>query len=634
MRVRQGQRHRCGAAAAFAATVLLAADAGSAAPFEPASTQASSQDHAAHHPEGGAAATQPAGAAQQEQGGAGGMGEMMEGMRGAPPREVYPSLMGLPEMTPEAREAVGMLAHERMQSGTALMSQGLERLARSASGDDFAEMQAATALMREGLAQFDSGLAAHRALAEGRPPQEVAMQWFKTEMNLIAAPPADQHAGPFGWSWFHSWVMLILLLFTGAMIWMYFFKMRRAAALLARLTAGSDGAATQDGSAATVRRDAEAGAPTGNAPKPPASSKARWSGQLRVARIFEEAPNARTFRLTNPDGGSLPFTFQPGQFLTVKLTIGGTRVQRSYTISSSPARTDYCEITAKRALEGLVSGYLNQQVREGELLEITAPAGRFTFTGAESESIVLIAAGVGITPMMSVIRYLTDESWPGDIYLIYACQGYSCLIFREELNFLKGRHPNLHVTLIFSRETSPDWKGPRGYITKELIADAVPNLASRRIHVCGPPPMMEAVKAALAELGVPPEQIRTEAFTPERAAPVPPPGAVAETILAATPGVGVPAPAVSTATAACIFEKSEKRAPLPPEKSILEASEDVDVNIEYSCRVGTCGVCKTRLLAGEVTMAVEEALEPEEKAEGWILACQAKTSGGDVTVDA
>ena len=623
--------------------VLLASALAGAARSEPARTQVSPQEHEAHHPNGGTTTTQAAGdATRQEQGGAGGMGEMMEGMHGTPPRELYPSLMGLPEMTPEALEAIGRLAHERMQSGTTLMSQGLERLARSASGDDFAEMQAATAQVREGLAQFESGLAAHRALADGTPPREVAMQWFKTEMNLLPPPDAAEHTGPFGWSWFHFWVMFILLLFTAAMIWMYFFKMRRAAALLARLTAGPEGAeAGASAASALPTPPAATGAPVGSvvAPTTPGDNIAprapgRWSGRLRVARIFDEAPEARTFRLMNPDGGPLPFTFLPGQFLVIKLTIGGTRVQRSYTIASSPARTDYCEITVKRAPEGVVSGYLNQQVREGELLEVTGPAGRFTFTGAESESIVLIAAGVGITPMMSVIRYLTDRAWPGDIYLIYACRGTSCLIFREELNYLKDRNPNLHVTLIFSREESPEWRGPRGHITKELLAEAVPNLISRRIHLCGPSGMMEAVKSSLSELGVSPVQIKTEAFTPERVVSVPPAGAVAETILAATPGVGAPTPTAPTATAVCIFENSGKRAPLPPDKSVLEASEDVDVNIDYSCRVGTCGVCKTRLLAGEITMAVEEALEPEEKAEGWILACQAKTRGGDVTVDA
>ena len=133
-----------------------------------------------------------------------------------------------------------------------------------------------------------------------------------------------------------------------------------------------------------------------------------WSGQLRVARVFDETPEVRTFRLVPTAGTRLPFDFLPGQYLNLSLMVDGKKVNRSYTIASSPTRVGYCEMTVKREERGVASRHLHDAVREGSLLDVSAPAGRFTFTGTEAESIVLIAGGVGITPLMAKIRYLTD----------------------------------------------------------------------------------------------------------------------------------------------------------------------------------------------------------------------------------
>src|SRR6516165_312520 len=135
---------------------------------------------------------------------------------------------------------------------------------------------------------------------------------------------------------------------------------------------------------------------------------AQWTGTLRVAKIFQDTPEVRTFRLVMPSGSKLPFDFLPGQYLVLKPEIDGHKVGRSYTIASSPTRNGYCELTIKREERGLVSRYLHDMLREGAVLNISAPAGRFTFTGAEDERIVMIAGGVGITPLMAKIRYLTD----------------------------------------------------------------------------------------------------------------------------------------------------------------------------------------------------------------------------------
>lgn len=269
-----------------------------------------------------------------------------------------------------------------------------------------------------------------------------------------------------------------------------------------------------------------------------------------------------------------------------------------------------------------MSGYLHERVHGGDLIAMSGPFGKFTFRGHEASSVVLIAGGVGITPLMSAVRCLTDQAWRGEIFLIYACTTAQDVIFREELEYLVRRYSNFHLTITLSKETSPDWTGPRGYITKDLLLRTVPNLSARRVHLCGPPPMMEAVKAILAEAGAPADQVKTENFLCAEPRPAPPAG---------MPTLAGPAEVAAMAT--CTFVRSRKTAPLSPDRTVLDVSEDVGVNIDYSCREGYCGVCKTKLLTGRVTMAVEDALTPEDKAANIILACQAK-SKENVGVDA
>jgi hypothetical protein len=195
-------------------------------------------------PDAGGIGGQKMGMGMMEMGGMEGMKpeemmKMMLMMRGTKPSELYPSLMSLPELSLEKRDEVQRQAHERIKAGTALISQGLERVSNAAAGNHEAAMQKGTTQMREGLALFESGLAAHRALAEGRVPRDIALRWFRGEMNLLPSGSPEADGGVFGLSWFHFFFMVILIGFAAAMILMYFYKMRRAAALLQSLTGGA-----------------------------------------------------------------------------------------------------------------------------------------------------------------------------------------------------------------------------------------------------------------------------------------------------------------------------------------------------------------------------------------------------------
>lgn len=156
----------------------------------------------------------------------------------APPKALYPSLIELPRLTPERRADLDRFASERMVAGTKLMSEGLQKLNDAARSKDYAGMQAATDQIREGLAQFDSGLGARRALVEGRAPRDVALEWFKQEMNLPPAAVAAPMVVAYTLRWYHYAGMGALGLFALVMIWMHFHRMRRAEALLTALTSG------------------------------------------------------------------------------------------------------------------------------------------------------------------------------------------------------------------------------------------------------------------------------------------------------------------------------------------------------------------------------------------------------------
>jgi ferredoxin-NADP reductase len=649
----------------------------------PSYGQMTPEEHAKHHPElakeKDKGATPGKAADGKEKGMGGGMGggmdmgKMMEKMGVPPPKDIYPSLMSFPELTPEKREQVRVLADDRMRGAVALLSGGLERLAEATEKGDYAAMQDATGRVREALALFESGLAAKRALAEAEPPRQVAQQWFKDEMNLQSPQGVETRSGSSGLSVLHYFVMVLLVAFAVAMLAMYYFKMRRAAALFGRLDPdtkspppgsspppkeggggpppppgdngspggkdpASGGKDPATGGKAESPPEGKGSPPGGKAELPPPGGKespppltAKWRGQLGIESVTPETPNIKTFRLRSPGGGPLPFVFLPGQFINVAMNVGGARMNRSYSISSSPNARDYVELSIKREERGAFSRHVVDLWKVGEEIEANGPVGRMTFTGTEADSIVLISAGIGITPMLSVARYLSERSWPGDIFFIFTCRTPADYIFEKPLAALAGRNPKLHLT-VTQTKPGPDWKGPRGHLTKELLARSVPDIASRRIHLCGPLTMMEATKSLLGELGVAGDHVKSEAF----GAVKPPLGVPGTSKKPTAPATG---PLVTfsknSKTAKIGIDQTGEQAAIDtgPGQTILELSEALGIGIENSCRVGTCGVCKVQMTAGEVDQAIQDALDDDDKANGIILACQAKPKTA-VTVEA
>jgi ferredoxin-NADP reductase/DMSO/TMAO reductase YedYZ heme-binding membrane subunit len=373
----------------------------------------------------------------------------------------------------------------------------------------------------------------------------------------------------------------------------------------------------------------------------PVAKPKHWSGQLRVVKVFQETPDVRTFRLVSTAGPRLPFDFLPGQFLNLSFVIDGKKVNRSYTIASSPTRIGSCELTVKREPKGTASRHLHDSVDAGTLIDVYAPAGRFTFTGAEADSLVMIAGGVGITPLMAKIRYLTDIGWTGHIYLVFSVKTERDIIFRDELEYLGSRFPNLHVKVTLTRAEGSSGVWERGRISPELLNRVVPQISTRRVHICGPTEMTELTRQMLLDLGVPAESIKSESFTsPARAALVS--GGVVSggvvndktrslathysplTTHHSPAQTSEPARAAGNGAATLTFARSGKSLHISARKTVLEAAEDLGVSINYDCRAGICGQCKTKLLAGHVTMETQDALTPVDRAHNLILSCQAR----------
>jgi len=533
-------------------------------------------------------------------GGMGGFGKdkMALGMKGKlpTPKNLYPTLMSLPELDFEQREKAKSQAKQRMISGMSLINVNLLELAQASKNNDYARMQTATQRMYQGLGQFNSGLAVEQALSLGRKPRNIALDWFKTELNLSPKHSDTTAEQP---SYFHWFIMGLLLIFVVLIVVIHYLKMRHATKLLQQLVASDSISPPSEPSELTVSP----------VPSP------KWNGRLQVTRIFQETPEVKTFRLVNADGGAIPFTYEPGQYLPIRLTVNGESVKRIYTIASSPSQRYYCELTIKREELGLMSRFMHDNVKEGDLIEADKPGGKFTFDGSSADSIVLIGGGVGITPLMTVLRYLTDSGWKKPIYFLFSCKSLDDFIFRRELEYLNKRNDNMLLHCFVSELTKDVSYAEQGRINSQRISELVPNIDKRLVHFCGSPPMMDAIKSMLAELNVPSEQAKNEAF-----------------------GTGKPKKTVSIDSAVdsdpkVTFQNSEKTAPQPECCTLLDVAENIGVEIESSCLMGSCGMCMTKLVSGEVTMDCEDALDDNDKAAGMILACQAHAKT-DIIVEA
>jgi len=221
--------------------------------------------------------------------------------------------------------------------------------------------------------------------------------------------------------------------------------------------------------------------------------------------------------------------------------------------------------------------------------------------------------------MMSVLRSLTDAAWEHDVWMVFAVRTPRDIIYGKELAYLQERHPNFHLQIIVEETAGTDWHGLAGRITAEQLSTFIPELPRRRVYLCGPAPMMEAVRSILEGLGVPPDQVLTELFST--------PVEQIERDEAAALAQGACAAQVR-------FRVTGRTVPVAATQTLLDAAEAAGVKLDYSCRNGTCGTCRIKLLSGTVAMAHTDALLKGDVANRLVLACQARPTSPQVLVDA
>ncbi|AZM62571.1 MULTISPECIES: 2Fe-2S iron-sulfur cluster-binding protein [unclassified Streptomyces] len=330
---------------------------------------------------------------------------------------------------------------------------------------------------------------------------------------------------------------------------------------------------------------------------------------VRVCGIRQETPSARTIVLEDADGEGKPFDFRPGQFFTLVTDIDGRPVRRAYSASSVPGGPRL-EVTVKRVEGGVFSTHAHGALRPGDRLAVRGPSGTFHTPAQVPGQLVFIAAGSGITPVMSMMRsHLSDPAAGGRISLLYSSRTAEEIIFQEELARLEKDHAGrLTVTHVLTgRDGRLDADGIRRWVT------GLPQRSDlAQYFTCGPEAMMDTVQDVLRRLGVPDERVHQERFTSSADA---------------APGAAEPQQMV--------LEKDGRpvgTAVVEPGQTLLDAGLAAGLPMPYSCTVGTCGECVVRLRSGDVTRPEHTCLTPQQKAEGHVLAC-VSCPLSDVTLD-
>lgn len=348
--------------------------------------------------------------------------------------------------------------------------------------------------------------------------------------------------------------------------------------------------------------------------------------RLAVARVERETRDAVAITFAIPAELEPHFRFEPGQHVTLRAKIGGQDVRRSYSICSA-VQDGALRIAVKRHAGGLFSNWANDAIKAGDTLEVTVPLGHFNVphAGAGRRHCVGFAAGSGITPLLSIVKSTLAAELASEFTLFYGNRASGTVMFREELAAIKDRNlERFNLVHVLSREPQ-DIPLLHGRIDREradaLLAHWVDLDDVDAVYVCGPNGMMQAVAEALKSRGFPEAKMRIERFAASipqhehRVARPAEPGHTECEVTVVQDGV----------TRSFVLEKGKE--------SLLEAGLAAGLELPYSCKGGVCSTCRAKLVAGEVDMDVNFALEDYEVARGFVLTCQSYPVSDKVTVD-
>jgi all-trans-retinol 13,14-reductase len=337
--------------------------------------------------------------------------------------------------------------------------------------------------------------------------------------------------------------------------------------------------------------------------KPVASTSGFVAQCIEVVDVTHDV---KAFRFTPESGTSLQY--QPGQFVTLELELDGKKIYRSYTMSSTPTKGAYFEVTVKRVENGVMSNWLCDYLGQGAKVRMTGPYGKFTCAPKPATKLLMLSAGSGVTPMLSMSRWLVDQKRDVDVVYFHNARTQQDVIFGDEVTAMAKQNPKFKPFLSLTRnpKDSP-WAGLRGYLDENMLQAIAPDFKERQVFICGPQGFMQNAKNLLMGLGFPAEQWHEESFD----------------VATSLNGSG----------GSVVFVQSGTEIACTGQQSILEVAEQAGISIGNACRTGDCGECKLRKLDGDVVMSNCDGLDPQDLKDGYILTCVAAVNGR-VTLEA
>jgi len=352
---------------------------------------------------------------------------------------------------------------------------------------------------------------------------------------------------------------------------------------------------------------------------------------LTVSAKQAQTPDASVIYLTLPAGREGLFTFEAGQYITLKVDVNGVEERRAYSLCTSPD-DDKFGFCVKRLAGGKVSNYLLDTLKEGQTISVMPPDGRFLAKtdNDNRKTYYLIGAGSGITPLMSISRKVLEDEPGSTVHLIYGNRSEDTIIFKSELEAMEKRYSGqFTVNHILSQpakkkvgglkglfgKSKPTWQGRIGRIdAKELglfLAERESQTSNNEYYICGPGGMIDTAEKELLRKGIDAKFIHTERFVTEEVA--------AEDRIQGAAGL------VKVTLDGQVIEINCESG-----KTILDTLVEAGKNPPYSCTSGACSTCIAKVTKGEVKMDVNHALDPDEVVEGYVLTCQAHPVTADV----
>lgn len=347
--------------------------------------------------------------------------------------------------------------------------------------------------------------------------------------------------------------------------------------------------------------------------------------RLAVHGLRRESPDAISLTFSIPGELADDYHFAPGQYLTLRTTMDGEEIRRSYSICSGPDDGEL-RIAVKKVDGGAFSSWAADELKAGDELDVMTPTGRFGIAHAPDEARVYVgfAAGSGITPILSIVKGVLAREPNSRFFLFYGNRSTTSMLFREALEELKDcfmqRFSLFHV-ISGEEQDIPILHGRLdGEKVRVLLRSLVPASHVDHVFICGPTGMSEDIEATCKDIGIAEERIHVERFVSGLGGK---PRAKAV----------VPASAPPKALASLVIDGKRREVPVAEGESILDAALRAGMDLPFACKGGMCSTCRAKLVEGDAQMEVNYSLEPWELKAGFILTCQARPVSEKVAVD-